>query len=90
MFSRRLPKNTVMRTAGDTFNQFRNLSLGFRRFAPTSPALVPAVKKSVHGTSHRDFVASLRHPQPPAAGCADKKKKAPSSELAALFSFYLR
>ena len=39
--------------------------------------------------SQRDFVASLRHPQPPAAGCANKKEKGPSEQAQGPFSFLL-
>jgi hypothetical protein len=35
--------------------------------------------------SHRDFVATLRHPQPPAAGCANAKERAPSNKFVVLF-----
>ena len=46
-------------------------------------------RSGASGYSHRDFVASLRHPQPPAAGCANKKGKGPSEQARGPFSFLL-
>ena len=57
---------------------------------PGGPLQIMAGRSKASYNAHRDFVAMLRHPQPPAAGCADKTKREPSSKLEVLFLFYLR
>ena len=46
-------------------------------------------KRPEAAISHRDFVALLRHPQPPAAGCANKEEKGPSEQARGPFLFLL-